>query len=347
MNVFLGVLLILTGGFASGSFYLPYTKVKKWSWETYWLFGGLFSWLIVPFLAAVLTVPRFVNLIFQLGMADLLTPVLFGLLWGIGGLTFGLALRYLGMSLGMAVALGLTAAFGTIIPPIFKGEFYTLVSQASGMIAFIGVVICLIGIGITGKAGMLKDKALSEKDKKRNIKEFDFKKGMAFALIAGLMSACFAFGIAAGKPLAQLAVQSGVRSIHQNNPTFVLILIGGFLTNASWCIWLSVKNRSYLDYSNRQAPLLKNYLFSAVAGTIWYAQFFFYGMGESQMGKFGFASWSILMASSIVFSNLWGLINNEWKGTSRKVISILLLGILILIISTFIIGYGSYMQNKV
>jgi L-rhamnose-H+ transport protein len=165
------------------------------------------------------------------------------------------------------------------------------------------------------------------------------------ALIAGLMSACFAFGIAAGKPLARLAVESGAKSIHQNNPTFVLILIGGFLTNAFWCIRLAIKNRSYSDYSNRRAPLLKNYVLSAFAGTIWYVQFFFYGMGESQMGKFGFASWSILMASSIVFSNLWGLINKEWKGVGRKVISILWLGIIVLILSTFIIGYGGSLQK--
>lgn len=345
MSALLGVLLVLIGGFASGSFYLPYTKVKQWAWETYWLFGGLFSWLIIPFLAAYFTVPQFFSLYSQLDFIDLVMPVIFGLLWGIGGLTFGLALRYLGMSLGTAMALGLTAAFGTLVPPIFKGEFIDLISQTSGMITFIGVLFCLVGIGITGKAGMLKDNELSDEKKQESIKEFNFKKGIVVALIAGLMSACFAFGIAAGKPLAQLAVESGAKNIHQNNPTFVLILIGGFLTNAFWCVRLAVKNKSYSDYANRQMPLLKNYILSAVAGTIWYMQFFFYGMGESQMGQFGFASWSILMASAIVFSNMWGLINKEWKGASRKTISILLSGLFVLILSTFIIGLGSYLQK--
>lgn len=345
MSALIGVLLILTGGLASGSFYLPYTRVRKWAWETYWLFGGLFSWLIVPIAAAYLTVPNFIDLYFKLSSPELLLPMVFGVLWGIGGLTFGLALRYLGMSLGMAIALGLTAAFGTLVPPIFKGQFIELFSQTSGIITFAGVLICLIGIGMTGKAGMLKDIELSKEQKEESIKEFNFKKGILVALDAGLMSACFAFGIAAGKPLARLAVQSGAKVLHQNNPTFVLILIGGFLTNAFWCIRLAVKNKSYSDYSNKKTPLLKNYVLSAVAGTIWFTQFFFYGMGESQMGEYGFASWSILMASSIVFSNIWGLINREWKGTHRKTMAVLLLGLFILILSTFIIGYGSSLQK--
>ena len=345
MNAFIGVLFILAGGFASGSFYLPYTKVKEWAWEAYWLFGGLFSWLIVPFLAAALTVPGFLDLYSQLSTAELIMPVIFGLLWGIGGLTFGLAMRYLGMSLGMAIALGLTAAFGTLIPPIFQGQFLSLFTQTAGITTFTGVVFCLVGIGITGRAGMLKDGELSDTEKQQHIREFDFKKGILVALISGLMSACFAFGIAAGKPLARLAVESGAGNLHQNNPTFVLILIGGFLTNAFWCIRLLLKNRSYSDYGNRTKPLTKNYILSAVAGTVWFMQFFLYGMGESQMGRFGFASWSILMASSIVFSNMWGLINKEWKGASRKTITVLITGLAVLILSTFIIGYGSYMQK--
>jgi L-rhamnose-H+ transport protein len=142
-----------------------------------------------------------------------------------------------------------------------------------------------------------------------------------------------------------LAIDIGAGNLHQNNPTFVLILIGGFLTNAGWCIRLLLKNRSYSDYGNRAKPLTKNYLLSAVAGTVWFMQFFLYGMGESQMGRFGFASWSILMASSIVFSNMWGLINQEWKGASRKTMTALIFGLAVLILSTFIIGYGSYMQK--
>jgi L-rhamnose-H+ transport protein len=344
MDAWTGVVLLLTGGFASGSFYLPYTRVKNWAWETYWLFGGLFSWLIVPILAAYCSTPNLFSLYGRLNPQDLLLPVLFGILWGIGGLTFGLALRYLGMSLGMAMALGLTAAFGTLVPPVFKGDFVVLISQTSGVVTLLGVLACLLGIGITGRAGMLKDMELNQEKKQENIKEFDFKKGIPVALIAGLMSACFAFGIAAGKPLAQLAVAGGANPVHQNNATFVLILIGGFFTNAFWCIRLAVKNKSFTDYANKRVPLWKNYLLSAGAGTIWYTQFFFYGMGESQMGNFGFAAWSILMASAIIFSNMWGLINREWKDKSRKTVSILVAGIIILILSTFIIGAGSYLQ---
>lgn len=343
MVVFIGVLLVLAGGFASGSFYLPFTKVKKWSWESYWLFGGLFSWLIVPIVAALITIPVLMEVYKSAETKDIIYPIIFGFLWGIGGLTFGLSMRYLGMSLGMAIALGLTAAFGTIIPPIYNGQFGALISETSGIVTFSGVLIGLIGIGITGKAGMMKDKVASDEDKKEGVKEFDLKKGLIVALISGIMNACFAFGIDKGKAVAAIAISKGASALNQNNATFVLILLGGLLVNAFWCIRLLAKNKSFSDYGNKQTPLARNYIFSAVAGTIWYLQFFLYGMGESKMGEFGFAAWSILMATSILFSNMWGLINKEWKGAGKKTLVVLVIGLAVLLFSTFVIGWGSNM----
>ena len=345
MAFVVGVGLILIGGFASGSFYIPYRKVKKWNWEIYWITGGLFSWIFMPWLAALLTVPSLFSLFGSAGFSDLFYPFLFGLLWGVGGLTFGLALRYLGISLGMAIALGLTAAFGTLIPPIFTGDFSSLLTTKSGIITLTGIFVALVGIGITGKAGSMKEKELSKEQIQENIEEFDFKKGLLVAFIAGLLSAGFAFGIAAGKPLANMATSQGTHPLFMNNPTFVIILIGGFLVNGFWCFYLAKKNKTTKSFFDAKTPLFNNYMFSAMAGTIWYIQFLFYGMGESKMGKYGFAAWSILMSSSIIFSNLWGIFLKEWKGTSTKTKLTLVSGLFILILSTVLIGYGSYLQQ--
>lgn len=346
MGVLTGLLLVMTGGLASGSFYIPFNKVKKWAWEVYWLVGGIFSWLIAPWVIAWLTIPSLSEVFGQAGLNQLLVPVVFGFLWGIGGLTFGLALRYLGMALGMAIALGLTAAFGTLIPPAFYGQLPSMMALLSGQVIILGVVLCLVGIGITGWAGILKDKEIQDDQKKASVKEFNLKKGLLVALISGLMNACFAFGIAAGKPVAEISVSLGANSVHQNNAVFVLILLGGLGVNGFYCIWMMIKNKSTsgIPYMSRKL-IMHNLLFSGLAGTIWFLQFFFYGMGESMMGKYGFAAWSILMSSTIVFSNLWGLYFKEWKGVERKTMFIVIFGLLILVISTGVIGWGTYLQR--
>jgi L-rhamnose-H+ transport protein len=345
--VALGVFLHALGGFAAGSFYIPFKKVRDWAWESYWLVGGFFSWIIAPLVVALLTVPGLFSILGEAPVKSILLCYLFGLLWGIGGLTFGLSMRYLGMSLGYAIALGFCAAFGTIIPPIFRGQFGELIRVASGRTMLAGVVVCLAGIGICGWAGVSKEKLMPEEKKKQAIREFNFVKGLWVAVFAGVMSACMAFGIAAGKPIAQLAVKRGVHSLWQNSAVFICILAGGFTTNFIWCVFLNLKNRSgrdYLDVGNKS--LTSNYFFSALAGTTWYLQFMFYGMGTTRMGKYDYSSWTIHMAFIIVFSNIWGIIFHEWKGSGRKTHSIVFAGIIVLILSTVVVGFGNYLASK-
>lgn len=346
MNPILGIFFHAIGGFAAGSFYIPLKKVQKWSWESYWLINGVFAWIIIPWIIAILFVPDLINVLAQTPVNSLIWTYLFGVLWGLGGLTFGLSMRYLGMSLGMALALGLTATFGTIVPPVYFGEFGYLIAHTSGYVTLGGVAVCILGIAICGWAGVQKDRKQSEKDKIKSIKEFNFKKGIWVAFFAGIMSACFAFGIAAGKPIADLAVANNTPSLFQNSPVFVVILLGGFTTNFIWCVMLNFKNRSGTDYiAKNKSPLVKNYFFSALAGTTWYCQFMFYGMGTTQMGIYDFASWSIHMAFIITFSNMWGLILNEWQGSDKRTLQIIITGLIILVLSTFIIGMGSYIQR--
>jgi L-rhamnose-H+ transport protein len=348
MQALFGVIFHFIGGFASGSFYLPYKKVKGWSWESYWIVGGVFSWLFVPFIAAYLTVPDFMDIIRSTDSTILFYTYILGALWGIGGLTFGLAMRYLGMSLGMSVALGFTSAFGALVPPIYRdlvsheteGSFSSMLQSTGGNIVLFGVAVCLLGILICGKAGMMKEKELSDEQKKESIKEFNITTGLIVAVISGILSACFNFGIEAGKSMAEVAIQQGANPLFQNNVIFVVVLWGGLTTNFIWCMILNARNKTFGDYGNKQTPLTRNYIFSALAGATWFLQFFFYGMGESKLGN-GASSWILHMAFIILVSNMWGLIFNEWKGVSRKTYTTILSGIAVIILSVILVGYGN------
>ncbi len=348
MTIILGVLFHFTGGFASGSFYMAFRKVKAWAWESYWTIGGLFSWLIVPPLAALLTVPGFANVIRDTNPEVVAVTYTMGVLWGIGGLTYGLGIRYLGMSLGNSVILGYCAAFGSLVPPLyynyFPAEHKTSLSQmlqsAAGQWVLAGVVVCLIGIFICGRAGVLKEKEQSDHDKRGAIAEFSLVRGLIVATISGILSACFNFGIEAGKAMAESAVHYGYNPLFQNNVTYVVLLWGGLTTNLIWCLVLNAKNKTFRDYIDVRKPLSRNYFFSALAGTTWFLQFFFYGMGESKLGN-GASSWILHMAFIILVSNVWGLTLKEWKGVSRRTSFTIITGIITILASVILVGYGN------
>ncbi|HPI04862.1 MAG TPA: L-rhamnose/proton symporter RhaT [Saprospiraceae bacterium] len=351
MQILLGILFHFIGGFASGSFYVPFRRVKSWSWESAWIVGGVFSWLIVPFVAATLTVPGFMDIISSTDGGTLFWTYFFGLLWGIGGLTFGLSMRYLGMSLGMSVALGYCSAFGALVPPIYFGlqkvEGKTgigeMFASSGGQLILFGVLVCLAGITICGRAGMLKEKELDDATKKEGVAEFNLMKGLAVATVSGILSACFNFGIEAGKGMAAVAIEHGANPLFQNNVIFVVLLWGGLTTNFLWCMLLNYRNKSFGDYSNSKAPLRQNYGWAALAGTTWFLQFFFYGMGESKMGN-GASSWILHMAFIILISSAWGLFLKEWKGVSRRTFATILTGVGVILLSVLLVGWGNSMK---
>jgi L-rhamnose-H+ transport protein len=400
-NPAIGVVYHWLGGLASGSFYVPYRGVRRWAWETFWLAGGFFSWIIAPWFFGLLMTKDLLAVLHETPGIVLFWTFFFGLLWGIGGLTFGLTMRYLGLSLGMAVVLGLCAAFGTLIPPIFRGEFMgQVVGTASGRIILLGILVCLLGIAAAGMAGIDKERAMSSEQKRETIKEFDLKKGVGVAILSGVMSACFAYGLAAGDPIKALTLKHGTPNLWQGLPVLVVVLIGGFTTNFIWCLVLNLRNHTgyqYFTAISREAhendraqketvietaldapsrevvqhirsagadlkqttaavtaapasgnaddvrvPVLSNYLLCALAGTTWYFQFFFYSMGETQMGRYKFSSWTLHMASIIIFSSLWGIGRKEWEGAGSRAGWWLGLALLLLVGSTVIVGYGNY-----
>lgn len=341
INPLSGVILHAIGGFAAGSFYAPLKKVRAWAWETYWLVMGVAAWLISPLVVASITTPALFRVLSASPPKALFWSYFFGVLWGIGGLTYGLTMRYLGMALGVAVALGFCAVFGTLMPPIFEGEFDGLMVTPAGRTILGGVLVCLAGILVCGLAGRRKEQEVSEEQKKEGVEEFALGKGFVMATVSGILSACFAYGLAAAKPIAELSVQMGTKGLYSNNAGLVVILLGGLTTNLVWCLQLAFRNKTFSDYRSG-SPV--NYLLCALGGAIWYHQFFFYGMGMTKMGeKYGFSSWSLHMAFIIVFSNLWGIYFKEWKGASRGTRAMVWSGLAVLIVSTIIIGYANKM----
>jgi L-rhamnose-H+ transport protein len=338
----LGILLHGLGGLAAGSFYLPIQRIKDWAWETSWLVNGLAAWLVVPWVVGALTVPDVGAVLAGAPAEALFWCYLFGVLWGVGSLTFGLAMRFLGISLGMAVALGFTTAFGTLVPPIYAGTFDDLLRTGSGLITVGGVALCLVGIAIAGRAGMLKEGDVTEEEKTAVVEEYDLRRGVGVAVVAGVLSACFAFGLAAGAPIAEAAVAVGADPLWQNNAVLIAILAGGLTTNGLACLWLGWKNRSFGDYGDGDARLARNYPLAALAGLAWYLQFFFYGMGTTFLGeRYEFASWSIHMAFIILFSNAIGVGQGEWRGASGRTMRTLGGGLALLLASVVLIGLAS------
>ncbi len=361
MGIILGVLFHFIGGFASGSFYMPYKKVKGWSWESFWIVGGLFSWLVVPPLAAYLTIPGFMDIIKSSSSTVLGSTYLMGLLWGIGGLTYGLGVRYLGVSLGSSIILGLCSFFGAIVPSVYyyfnpktgKDTIADLFGTSWGLMVMAGLVLCIIGIVICGKAGGMKDKDLGSTGVDAAGSEFKLTKGLILAIISGVLSACFSFGIEAGSTMGATAneiwkaanpAETG-EFLFKNNVIFVVILWGGLTTNFIWCMILNARNKSFGDYTNNKSPLIKNYLLCALGGTMWFLQFFFYGMGESKMGN-GASSWILHMSFIILVANMWGIVLKEWKGVTKKTKTTIVIGIATIILSVLTVGYGNYLHEK-
>ena len=377
-NPFVGVLFHWLGGLCSASNFIPFRGIKRWSWEIYWIIQGVAAWLIAPPLLAAIFVPHLFAVLHAAPTTSILWAVFWGTLWGVGGLTFGLAIRYLGLGLGYAIALGFCTAFGTLIPPIFHGHMHTILHERSGQVILCGVAMCILAIAVSGAAGYSKEQEVSEEDKAlAGERDFSFLKGLIIAIFAGIMSSFFAFGLDAGKPIADIArIQlkaAGGKDLYSNLPVLIVVLWGGFVTNLIWSAILIVRNRSIgqfagapgdnpmgtatvtgetlQDVDPRQLTqrissgvLTRNYLLAASAGVIWYFQFFFYSMGTTKMGKYDFASWTLHMASIIIFANLWGIALKEWRDTSLRTRLLVGCGLALLIGSTVVVGYGSYLK---
>jgi L-rhamnose-H+ transport protein len=363
-NPFLGVLYHWTGGLSAASCYIPFRGIRRWSWEIYWFVQGCFSWIVAPLIFAGLLVPKLALILHSASATTLFYAWFWGAMWGIGGLLFGLGVRYLGIALGYTIALGFSTAFGTLVPPLFAGQLKAIAGDWAGQVVLLGVAVCLAAIFISGVAGRMKERELAGAIAEEGASpggrgEFVFGRGILVASFAGIMSACFAYGLAAGKPMSDatrsILISHGRSDLWQSLPALVVVLWGGFTTNALWCSGLLIRNRSAAQFAGRASDtgerirakqMALNYAFAAAAGLLWYLQFFFYSMGQTKMGKYDFSSWTLHMAGTILFATLWGTVLHEWRGTSARTKAMGAAGFALLVLSTLVVGYGNYLKSR-
>lgn len=340
MELVLGLIIIAIGAFCQSSCYVPINKIRDWSWESYWIVQGVFAWLILPCLGAMLAVPAghgLMELFAGANPFNLWMTILFGVLWGVGGLTFGLSMRYLGVALGQSIALGTCAGLGTIMGPVLLNVFFPELNALDSLTfaVILGVVVTLVGIAIIGVAGAMKASSLSEEEKTAAVKDFNFPKGIAIALLAGFMSGCFNVGLEFGKDINYGDLTP---DMFKTLPATLLVTLGGFVTNAVYCFYQNQKNHTWGDYVKGNV-WGNNLLFCLLAGALWYSQFFGLSLGKGFLTSsptLMTLSFCILMALNVVFSNVWGIILKEWQGCSRKTIVVLVVGIVVLIVSSFL-----------
>jgi L-rhamnose-H+ transport protein len=350
VNPAMGILIFMLGGLAGAVFYLPFKKVRNWAWESYWLVYAVFGLVLVPWILALATSPNVLSVLGAAPGDEMIYCLVCGAIWGFGGLTWGLMIRYLGVGLGLAMGAGLTSAAGTLIPPMLKGQaaVANMFGTSAGLVSVAAAVVSVAGIVLVGMAGMSKENELPEAEKKKAVAEFNFKKGIGVAIFSGLMSSAMSFGLQGGSTIQKLALTTApaTSAIWAGMPVLVVVLLGGFIVNAGWCIILNIRNKTAGDYVAKGAPVLPNLVFAGVAGAIWCSQFICFKTGEPQMGSTSYIGWAVLMASSILFAQVLGLMLGEWKGTSKKTIGLLTAGLVLLIASAVVAGYGGYLGQK-
>jgi L-rhamnose-H+ transport protein len=354
MNVIIGLSMLILGGISAGSSYVPLKGVKGWAWESLWAVQGIVAWLLLPLLLALLSTPHLLEVLRAVPFSTLTYTYLLGLLWGVGGLAWGFAVRYIGLSLGFSIATGFLSSLGTLVPIVVAGRMQEMLSTTSGKITLCSIAFSLLGIYLCGRAGMRRDaeRAAAEATSTAATEDgiamgFQFKKGILIALVAGVLAACFAFGISAGEPIRQKAILAGASPLWATTPIFFVELLGGITVNLIYCLFMNQRNKTFSDYRSVKLAgvLTGNYLFSSLVGALWYLQFVFYGMAAFYMGTYSFTNWSVHMSFMVVASNLWGYYFKEWKGASARTVRWNNIGILVLVIAGIIMGVASYTQN--
>lgn len=339
-NILFGILLIATGAFSSGSFAVPFGKIKGWCWESCWMVFSLGGYLVFPLAACLIFSPGFISILGETESKTITVVFLLGALYGVGNLSFGMALRYLGLSLGYALSLGLMMTIGTLIPPAIDGRLELMIESSGGSLLITGIIVASVGIIFSAWAGILKDNTVSRDKKQEGVKEFNLKKGILFSLLVGVTGSAMALGFEQGLPISETAERYGTNPLFSMMPVFLVFLVGTFITTLIWCVFLGIKNKSLQNYihAKKRQVLILNYGFGLLAGLLWFSQYIFYGMGKSKMGPFTFTSWGILMALTIAFATVWGLIRKEWKGAPIKVYILMALSLVIIVAASFMIG---------
>jgi len=331
----LSILSIAVGAFMSGTFSVAFGKVSGWKWEHYWLVFGLFAYVVFPWLLSLVFCPGFMKVLAAIPMNSLLLTFALGMAYGICNLTFGLSLKYMGLSLGYALSLGLMMLLGTLLPPMFDGRLALMFVESRGVLLLCGLVVSLVGIVLTAAAGYRKEKSTESVSAGKST----FLLGLGLCLFVGVTGSTQALGIESGNAISSKMVELGVNALFQTLPVYIVLYGGSFVTTLAGCIFLSAHNgtlRCFREGASRN--LGKNLLCCAIAGFLWFVNYLFYGMGRSGMGDYSFIAWGILMSLTILSATVWGLWRGEWKEADRTSMTLMYAGLVVLVTASFLIG---------
>jgi L-rhamnose-H+ transport protein len=347
-NPILGTGLHAVGGISAATCYLPSTRTRKWSWGTFWLVQALFAWIIMPVIIGLLTIPGFFSILHDAPSKPFWMAFLLGAAYGFGGMSFGKAINHIGYSLTYTLAIGISAVLGTIFPMLVLGEIGTYFSKPGGNIVLTGMILSVLGVILCGWSGFKKEKDLNSMTGQKT--GFNMSAGLLLTIIAGVLSGVFNLSLEYGQPIADMAAQRGAVNF-QGNAKMIISTSGCFVVNLIWFIIAGIRNGTLKEFLPDKElsgiEIMRNWIWSSLAGTFWCLQFLFYGLGHVKMGHFQFASWVLHMSMLIFFSYIVGMIMKEWKIVKPKTYYLLIFGLMTLIVSFCITSYGSYIGEQI
>lgn len=347
-NPILGMGLHAVGALFAATCYTPQKRVKGWSWQTYWLTQAAFCWFLLPIIGAFITIPDLMTVLREAPRDAMWKAFGLGAAYGIGGTAFGIAIRYIGFSLTYAIAVGLSAVLGTLVPPLIHNTLGEKLSKTGAGWIIAGIVVGVAGIAITGAAGRLKERDLSSQENKGG---FSLAKGLFIALMAGLLSAVYGISLDAGQPIADVATAHGA-GMWCGNVIYIFSNTGAFIITAIYCLHLHRKHKTLgelveLPAGTEKASLPVNFLMAVITGCFWYGQFFFYNLGHVRMGKdYDFTSWAIHMTMLVLFSSVVGVVLREWRACRHVTHATIAAALAVLVGAVLLLTYGNYLGDQ-
>ena len=347
MPVITGVLLHAVGASCAALCYTPQKKLVKWSWQTYWLAQASVCWLILPLIVAWITIPALGTVLSEAPSDAMWKAFGLGMAYGIGGTAFGMAIRYVGFSLTYAIAVGISCVLGTLLPPFVKGQLLGILEAPGSGWVVSGILLGTLGIIFCGVAGRMKELDILYIQGEKQT--FSLAKGLPLCLLAGILSAVYGFSIDQGQPIAQVAAKYGAGHF-QGNVIYIFSNTGAFITTLLYCLYLHNKHDSFKEYAaastSKHSFLSLNYIMAVFTGLLWYAQFFFYGLGHVRMGNYRFTSWAIHMIMLVIFSTVAGILIQEWAGCRNRTVRMVVVALVVLVGAVLILTYGNYLSDS-
>jgi len=322
-----GLALAIVGGLGQGLYGVPLKYTKGWNWENTWSLHCIWALIVVPWVMSILTVNDPMSIYLKASTETLLMVFLFGVLWGFGNITFGLALDRVGLALTYGIIIGMTTAIGALIPLFMTGAGVT----SATLVTIIAVLICIIGVVIVSYSGGLKERTKTKMGK-------SWKRGLAICIFSGVMSPMLNVGFVWGDELSRLAQNAGTSSVWSTLPAWSLALLGGFIVNMCYCVYLLHKNASAKLYLKGGI----NWFYSLIMGLLWFGGMMLYGIGATVMGHLGTSiGWAMMMGIMMISANIAGYLTGEWREAGGKPLRIMCTGIFTIIGSICLLGYAA------